>query len=580
MSARRRFWCVSSGLLLTAVLCAGCDVRMEEILVPTQPDGGAEAEAGPPTKVEKIDLLLMIDNSTSMADKQDILAQAVPDLVQRLVERQDDAVKDLHIGVITSSLGGAGSDTCAPGPSGGYNERMEDMAHLVARSPINPSQPLPTWQDKGFLYWDPTQQGVPPGETSTLALVDRFASIVRGAGQDGCGFEMSLEAWYRFLVDPKPYARIVPTDCSTGLPADGGGCRGPDGSVDETVLLQRKDFLREGSLVVLLMLTDEDDCSVSDHGQSFLALQAYSGMSPFHLPRATSACATDPASEQCNSCGIPGNESDPECQKGPFAEEEDALNLRCWHQKQRFGMDFLFPVDRYVGALTRPKLDDGTWNPLFCSEPSADGTACSVTARDPSRILLAGIVGVPWQLIARDTNDLSKGYLPSADIDWEAVAGDPAKYVDPSSPFMRPSVDPRAGVDPVTGEVPAPTTSTNGDASRINGHEWNISGRNDLQYACVFPLPAPRDCTVSPVFCDCTQPQENPLCQGPDGSYGTKQYRAKAYPAPRILSVMRGLGSRSVVTSICAAEVGNTASPVFGYRPAVDAIVAAMLPSL
>src|SRR5689334_9972005 len=34
----------------------------------------------------KIDLLFLIDNSSSMADKEDILAQAVPDLVSRLVD--------------------------------------------------------------------------------------------------------------------------------------------------------------------------------------------------------------------------------------------------------------------------------------------------------------------------------------------------------------------------------------------------------------------------------------------------------------------------------------------------------------
>src|SRR5262249_16440225 len=38
----------------------------------------------PQSRVDKIDLLLMIDNSQSMADKQSILADAVPDLVKGL----------------------------------------------------------------------------------------------------------------------------------------------------------------------------------------------------------------------------------------------------------------------------------------------------------------------------------------------------------------------------------------------------------------------------------------------------------------------------------------------------------------
>src|SRR5688572_13407373 len=37
------------------------------------------------TAVDKIDLLFMIDNSISMADKQEILAEAVPELVNRLI---------------------------------------------------------------------------------------------------------------------------------------------------------------------------------------------------------------------------------------------------------------------------------------------------------------------------------------------------------------------------------------------------------------------------------------------------------------------------------------------------------------
>src|SRR3981081_1123239 len=86
--------------------------------------------------VDKIDLLFMIDNSASMGDKQALLAQAVPDMITRLVSPncidpmgkvvgQSDAtgqcatgkaefpaVHDMHIGIVTSSLGGRGGDQC------------------------------------------------------------------------------------------------------------------------------------------------------------------------------------------------------------------------------------------------------------------------------------------------------------------------------------------------------------------------------------------------------------------------------------------------------------------------------------
>ena len=35
---------------------------------------------------------------------------------------------------------------------------------------------------------------------------------------------------------------------------------------------------------------------------------------------------------------------------------------RCWQQKRRFGIDFLYPVDRYVDALTKTTVADREGN--------------------------------------------------------------------------------------------------------------------------------------------------------------------------------------------------------------------------
>ena len=99
----------------------------------------------PQSKISKIDLVLMIDNSGSMADKQAILSDAVPDLVKGLVNplcvdkkgvpakaqplgpldkcpsdtaREFDPVLDIHIGIISSSLGGHGVPDDLPQGSG------------------------------------------------------------------------------------------------------------------------------------------------------------------------------------------------------------------------------------------------------------------------------------------------------------------------------------------------------------------------------------------------------------------------------------------------------------------------------
>ena len=694
---------VAAGMLGVLAVAPGC---LDRPVAPQQPSTTKiSTQLYRASKIDKIDLLFMIDNSASMADKQQILAKAVPDLVDRLVEprcidansaevaagadgkcpsgskREFEPVNDIHIGIISSSLGGHGADTCAPGPSGGYNERQEDMSHLIQRKCADAActsfAAADTYMNKGFLYWDPKQKGPNkdgqnPGDSDRTTIKNKFQALVEGTGQDGCGFEASLEAWYRFLVDPAPFAKIVPTDCGTGQPADGGGCRGPDGNVDETVIAQRHDFLRPDSLLAVVMLSDENDCSVMEGGQGFLATQAYSGMSPFHLPRGTSACIDDPNSPQCTSCGVPGHEGDSECQKGGFNEDEDALNLRCYRQKQRFGMDFLYPIRRYAYGLTQttfkpqpycdnagdPRCNEwdsaafpsgvtnGDFNPVFCTEYEKDANGvdnrklCKTVLRDPKLVFLAGIVGVPWQDIARNPNDLTKGYRPAEELSWTTTVYDnynkgkadadkksPAPgvtdkvsiwdhivgktgYADAENPsdtmarkvggvehynpwFLQPdpapsgfaqdplmieSIDPRTGTNPATNSALAPESAGEPTANPVNGHEWTIAGKNDLQYACIFELPTPKQC-VNADSCDCSTADKdgtnNPLCQSGSG-YGTTQYRAKAYPGRRQLATLRGVevlsSGQAIAASICPANT-KTEGADYGYRPAIATII-------
>jgi len=546
--------------------------------------GGTGGTEEPIAHADKVDLLIMVDNSVSMADKQAVVAQTVPDLVGRLTnpdcfdpatgqfvaqvepgqdcpagsERAFPPVTDMHLGVITSSLGGHGADACSPTGVGTYNPHQEDMAHLIARTDSGGT--VATYGDKGYLNWDPKGASSPPGTADAQVIIQSFGEMVQGAGEDGCGFESQLESWFRFLVDPAPYRSMVPVPCYDGDTAN--QCRGPDG-IDAVVLQQREDFLRKDSVVAIVMLTDEDDCSVMDGGQNFLALQMYDGLNPFHLARGTAACETNPASPDCKSCwAFDQASAPPECVAGwDNADKDDPVNLRCYREKQRFGIDFLQPLSRYVAALTSKTLDDGSPNPLLAT-------------RDRSQVVLAGIVGVPWQDIARDPSDLTKGYKTASEIQWDVIAGDPQNYVDPTDPFMKPSVDPRSGTNPITGDSTSPPGAPY-NANPINGHEWDIPSRADLQYACVFDLPAPRDCSVD-WSCDCpwNGDVDNPLCQNPTtGQLGSVQYRAKAYPGIRHLGVLKGIGGQAVVASICAPNLTSPAAADYAYRPAIDALV-------
>jgi hypothetical protein len=122
-------------------------------------------------------------------------------------------------------------------------------------------------------------------------------------------------------------------------------------------------------------------------------------------------------------------------------------------------------------------------------------------------------------------------------------------------------------------------------ANPINGHERNILSNSDLQYACIFQLPAPRDCAASAnsSSCDCQSPTDgsmNPLCQALDGTYQTTQGYAKALPALRILQVLKGVGDAGVLASICPKNIVDPTSEGYGYRPVIGTLVQDVAPIL
>src|SRR6185437_3987831 len=164
---------------------------------------------------------------------------------------------------------------------------------------------------------------------------------------------------------------------------------------------------------------------------------------------------------------------------------------------------------------------------------------------------------------------------------WDDIAGDPENYVPPISPYMQESTVPRSGTDPITGTKLSPPSSPNG-TNPINGHEWNPSGASmeppgDIQYACIFDLPSPRDCTQPGAVCDCTgdPAAENPLCDpNPNnGQSPTLQSRAKAYPGVKNLAIAKGMQDQGIVASICPKQISDPTLPDYGYRPAVAAIL-------
>jgi hypothetical protein len=273
------------------------------------------------SSVDKIDLLLVVDNSASMADKQKILGLAIPDLIVGLVnppcldptgapvaqqpegpldtcvtgsQREFPPVLDIHVGVISSSLGSFGTDGCPETPSAQHpegNPTMNDHGHLISRKDAKaPTDDGPTYQNMGFLAWDPGKSLTPAGETELgltgPGLLTNLRAMILGDGQLGCGYESQNEAWYRFLVDPTPYGSINFSNTTNDTTISGA---------DSDLKAQRQEFLRPDSLLAIVNVTDETDTSVKQFSGFPLFTQQT------HMWRARAECAVSPTDKCCAS---------------------------------------------------------------------------------------------------------------------------------------------------------------------------------------------------------------------------------------------------------------------------------------
>ena len=612
--------------------------------------------------IDKVDLLFDIDNSASMGDKQAYLSAAVPDLISRLLapycvdakgntvngsdnkpqtsdpdgvcadatlKAEFKPVHDMHIGVVTSSLGTRGGDVCDPTAESKPDD--DNKGELFNRG-VKAAGPIAVMQPSNFLYWFPSVAAntgkTPTGGATPITDVTNgattlegdFADLITGVAQGGCGIESQLESWYRFLVQPDPYDSI---DTSSDKAVWSG--------VDKTIIQQRHDFLRPDSLVAIITLTDENDSeidgrSVSGTGWKFIR----SDSSKFAPPHGTSQCATNPADPGCTSCGFGTAASDPACTAngGVYNAANDwgfDPNLRHVHTKAKYGVDPQYPISRYVKGLTQTKIPDrngeypsgaGSYvgnanctNPLFASSlpdsTASDTDLCNLTVgfqRTPDLVFYGIIGGVPYQLLHYDGTPASLTLSPA---DWTKILGnDPENYdytgIDPHMVESYTARTPgsigvpgtTAALTPGETAIQPPTASNTADP--WNGREWitdtpGAQGKTmpfavDRQYACTFPIPA-RHCAgatgAAALACDCPTtdpgaaiPQGGipPVC---DATTVTDQTSAKVYPTPRELLLAHKLGAQGIASSLCPIDVAEKTpgDPLYGYRPAVAAIV-------
>jgi hypothetical protein len=265
-------------------------------------DAGRDAQVAPVCAPRQVDLLLVMDNSASMANSQVAMSAQLASLLRGLMygnragssspgaTREFAPVDSVHVGIVSSDMGING----APPQKSCGNLSFSPVEHARATTTTFSAKPN---GDDGLLListavavdgvWASGMQLV-PGEARCadvgLSAARPYAEIMplsvdveRGIesarcvsklGTNGCGFEQQLEAMLKALTPADSALRFFGDSRGQGDARDGGIPAGPN-----------RGFLRDDALLVVLQVTDEDDCSSSDPAGAIFdpAASAYAG---------------------------------------------------------------------------------------------------------------------------------------------------------------------------------------------------------------------------------------------------------------------------------------------------------------
>jgi len=188
---------------------------------------GAAGAAGSPPLKRAVDMLFMIDDSSSMTPLQEKLVQGFPTIISAL-EALPGGMPSLHVGIVSSSMG-AGRDAnitgCPPGGDQGIFH-VKPLGTTCSQASLAAGQ--------NFLIDDGA------GNANFTGTLSDMFSCIAPLGAHGCGFEHQLESVLRAL--------------------------GADGAVAPA---QNTGFLRRDALLHVILLTNEDDCSAPPDSDLF-----------------------------------------------------------------------------------------------------------------------------------------------------------------------------------------------------------------------------------------------------------------------------------------------------------------------
>jgi hypothetical protein len=211
------FHILAAAFFALASSCSGCF----GCAPPGTGDGGnlpsSCVTAGIFPEPQKLDVLFVIDNSISMKDEQEGVARELTAFIDEL-KKGGGVSSDFHVGVITTSV-------YQHTLSGGIDFNKEYPAQSGKLQPVPDADP-----DGGVILGTGTERLL-KGDDPKLA--EKFARLVQ-QGIRGSGQETPFEA-----------LRLALTDLNK-IDLDKGGNAG---------------FLRDGARLLIVVLTDEDDCS-------------------------------------------------------------------------------------------------------------------------------------------------------------------------------------------------------------------------------------------------------------------------------------------------------------------------------
>lgn len=220
---------------------------------------------------DEIDLVVMVDNSGSMSEEQANFVSALPRLIDALSTGHIGSgapdvqpVRSLHIGVITSDMG-AGPNTGVPTCPRG----LGDDGIMRSQSRITSSPCRATYPSNVFEF-----EPAGGGEAAFVSSVGCVANI----GTGGCGFEQQLEATLKSVMPTHSQDWMAPGFVPPLFMNGNGDLDAVAGHAD----IRNAGFLRPNSILAIVLLTDDEDCSVRDYSL-FVATERRFASVPLNL---------------------------------------------------------------------------------------------------------------------------------------------------------------------------------------------------------------------------------------------------------------------------------------------------------